>query len=185
MRAPAAVPITERIALICPQIVRQSVPKLVLITAIGIASGSRTAARRSLRSRRFRHFLNAPFPRRVRASISRQTGSIKATRRANRLRSRPDALQPVPSRLRFPLRTRPIAPVPADVSPSQPQPPEEPTTAPAVARPRGGTDGRAESPLTTAGQDARRQRRLVAGEHEPGGYGLWLPLLRPLRGRLP
>ncbi len=46
------------------------------------------------------------------------------------------------------------APEPADVSPSQPQPPEEPTTAPAVARPRGGTDGRAASPLTTAGQDA-------------------------------
>ena len=107
MRAPAAIPITERIALIRPQILRQSAPKMVLITAIGIASGSRTAAQRSRRSRRFRHYLNAPFPRRVRASISRQTGSIKATRRANRLRSTPDALQPVPSRLRFPLRTRP------------------------------------------------------------------------------
>ena len=46
------------------------------------------------------------------------------------------------------------APVPADVPPNQPQPAAEPTTAPAVARPRGGTDGRAESPLTTAGQDA-------------------------------
>ena len=45
-------------------------------------------------------------------------------------------------------------PVPADVPPNQPQPAEEPTTAPAVARPRGGTDGRAESPLTTAGRDA-------------------------------
>jgi hypothetical protein len=46
------------------------------------------------------------------------------------------------------------APVPADVPASQPQPAEQPTTAPAVARPRGGTDGRAESPLTRAGQDA-------------------------------
>ena len=50
VRAPAAVPITERIALICPQILRQSVPKVMLITAIGIASGSRTAAQRSRRS---------------------------------------------------------------------------------------------------------------------------------------
>ena len=106
VRASAAIPITERIARICPQILRQSAPKIVLITAIGIASGSRTAAQRSRRSRRFRHYLNAPFSRRVRASISKQTGSIKATRRANRLRSRPDALQPVLSRLRFPLRTR-------------------------------------------------------------------------------
>ena len=106
VRAPAAVPITERIALICPQIVRQSVPKPMLITAIGIASGSRTAAQRSRRSRRFRHYLNAPFPHRAPASISKQTGSIKAMRRANQLRSRPDALQPVPSPLRFPLRTR-------------------------------------------------------------------------------
>ena len=46
------------------------------------------------------------------------------------------------------------APVPADVPPNQSQPAQQPTTAPAVARPRGGTDGRAESPLTTAGQDA-------------------------------
>ena len=46
------------------------------------------------------------------------------------------------------------APVPADVSPNQPQPAEQPTTAPAVARPRGGTDGRAESPLTKAKQEA-------------------------------
>jgi hypothetical protein len=106
VRAPAAVPITERIALICPQILRQSVPKVVLITAIGIASGSRTAAQRSHRSRRFRQYLNAPFPHRVPASISRQTGSIKATRPVNRLRPRPDALPPVPSRLRSPLRTR-------------------------------------------------------------------------------
>src|SRR6185312_2482846 len=107
VRAPAAVPITERIALICPQKPRRSVPKVVLITAIGIASGSRTAAQRSHRSRRFQQHLNAPFPLRAPASISRQTGSIKATRRANRLRSRPDAVQLVPSRLRFPLRTRP------------------------------------------------------------------------------
>ena len=47
------------------------------------------------------------------------------------------------------------APVPADVPPTQPQPAEQPTTAPAVARPHGGTDGRAESPLTTAQQEAR------------------------------
>jgi hypothetical protein len=47
------------------------------------------------------------------------------------------------------------APVPADVPSTQPQPAEQPTTAPAVARPHGGTDGRAESPLTTAQQEAR------------------------------
>ena len=47
------------------------------------------------------------------------------------------------------------APVPADLPPTQPQPAEQPTTAPAVARPRGSTDGRAESPLTTAQQEAR------------------------------
>ena len=47
------------------------------------------------------------------------------------------------------------APVPADVSPTQPQPAGQPTTAPAVARPHGGTDGRAESPLATAQQEAR------------------------------
>jgi hypothetical protein len=46
------------------------------------------------------------------------------------------------------------ATVPAGVPPTQPQPAEQPTTAPAVARPHGGTDGRAESPLTTASQDA-------------------------------
>jgi hypothetical protein len=46
------------------------------------------------------------------------------------------------------------AAVPADVSPNQPQPAEQPTTAPAVARPHRGTDGRAESPLATAGQNA-------------------------------
>ena len=44
----------------------ESVPKLVLITAIGIASGSRTAAQRSLRSRRRRPSLNAPVPGRAR-----------------------------------------------------------------------------------------------------------------------
>ena len=155
VRAPAAVPITERIALICPQILRQSVPKVVLITAIGIASGSRTAAQRSRRSRRFRHYLNAPFPRRVRASISRQTGSIKATRRASRLRSSTGcaAAGAVTPAVSAPDST--TAPVPADVPPTQPQPAEEPTTAPAVARPHGGTDGRAESPLTTAQQEAR------------------------------
>jgi len=48
-----------------------------------------------------------------------------------------------------------IAPVPVDVPPTQPQPAEQPTTAPPVARPHGGTDGRAESPLTTAQQEAR------------------------------
>jgi hypothetical protein len=47
------------------------------------------------------------------------------------------------------------APVPADVPPTQPQPAEQSTTAPAVARPHAGTDGRAESPLTTAQQEAR------------------------------
>ena len=47
------------------------------------------------------------------------------------------------------------APVPADLPPTQPQPAEQPTTAPAVARPHGSTDGRAESPLTTAQQEAR------------------------------
>jgi hypothetical protein len=46
------------------------------------------------------------------------------------------------------------APVPAEVPPNQPQPAEQPTTAPAVARPHRGTDGRAESPLATAGQNA-------------------------------
>jgi hypothetical protein len=107
VRAPAAIPITERIARMRPRILRQSAPKVMLITPIGIVSGSRTAAQRSRRWRQFRHYLNAPLPRRVRASISKQTGSIKATRRASRLRSTPDALQPVPSRLRFPLRTRP------------------------------------------------------------------------------
>jgi hypothetical protein len=45
-------------------------------------------------------------------------------------------------------------PVPADVPPNQPQPAGQPTTAPAVARPHGGTDGRAGSPLTTARQEA-------------------------------
>ena len=105
VRAPAAIPITERIARIRPQILRQSAPKMVLITAIGIASGSRTAAQRSRRSRRFRRYLNAPFPRRVPASISSQTGSIKAIRRVKRLRSPPDAVQP--SRRWSPLRTRP------------------------------------------------------------------------------
>jgi DNA segregation ATPase FtsK/SpoIIIE, S-DNA-T family len=45
-------------------------------------------------------------------------------------------------------------PVPADLPPTQPQPAEQPTTAPPVARPHGGTDGRAESPLTAARQDA-------------------------------
>ena len=106
VRAPAAIPITERIARIRPQILRQSAPKVVLITAIGIVSGSRTAAPRSRRSRQFRHYLNAPFPRRVRASISRQTGSIKVIRRVSRLRSPLDAVQPAPSRRRSPLRTR-------------------------------------------------------------------------------
>jgi len=48
-----------------------------------------------------------------------------------------------------------IAPVPVDVPPTQPQPAEQPTTAPPVARPHSGTDGRAESPLTTAQQKAR------------------------------
>jgi hypothetical protein len=47
------------------------------------------------------------------------------------------------------------AAVPADLPPTQPQPAEQPRTAPAVARPHGGTDGRAESPLTTAQQEAR------------------------------
>ena len=47
------------------------------------------------------------------------------------------------------------APVPADLPPTQPQPAEQPTTAPTVARPHGGADGRAESPLTTAQQEAR------------------------------
>jgi hypothetical protein len=47
------------------------------------------------------------------------------------------------------------APVPADLPPTQPQPAEQPTTAPAIARPHGSTDGRAESPLTTAQQEAR------------------------------
>ena len=47
------------------------------------------------------------------------------------------------------------APVPVDVPPTQPQPAEQPSTAPPVARPHGGTDGRAESPLTTAQQEAR------------------------------
>lgn len=47
------------------------------------------------------------------------------------------------------------APVPVEVPPTQPQPAEQPTTAPPVARPRGGTDGRAESPLATAQQEAR------------------------------
>ena len=169
MRAPAAIPITERIALICPQILRQSVPKLVLITAIGIASGSRTAAQRSRRSRRFRHYLNAPFPRRVRASISRQTGSIKATRRANRLRSSTGcaAAGAVTPAVSAPDST--TAPVPADVSPTQPQPAEEPTTAPAVARPHGGTDGRADPRSRRPNRKQVRQRRLVAGEHEPCG----------------
>ena len=46
-------------------------------------------------------------------------------------------------------------PVPVDVPPTQPQPAGQPTTAPAVARPHGGTDGRAESPLATAQQEAR------------------------------
>jgi hypothetical protein len=106
VRASAVVPITERIARSRPQMLRQSAPKVVLTTAIGIASGSRTAALRSRRSRRFRHYLNAPFPHRAPASISKQTGSIKATRRASRLRSPLDAVQPAPPRLRFPLRTR-------------------------------------------------------------------------------
>jgi hypothetical protein len=48
-----------------------------------------------------------------------------------------------------------IAPVPVDVPAIQPQPAEQATTAPPVARPHGGTDGRAESPLTTAQQEAR------------------------------
>ena len=67
----------------------------------------------------------------------------------------PDALQPVPSRRRSPLRTRPSHRCLSDVPPTQPQPAEQPTTAPPVARPHGGTDGRAESPLTTAQQEAR------------------------------
>src|SRR4029077_13457040 len=96
VRAPAAIPITERIARIRPPILRQSAPKVALITAIGIASGSRTAAPRSRRSRRFRQYLNAPFPHRVRASISRQTGSIKAIRRVSRLRPPLDVVQPAP-----------------------------------------------------------------------------------------
>ena len=47
------------------------------------------------------------------------------------------------------------APVPGDLPPTQPQPAEQPTTAPAIARPHGSTDGRAQSPLTTAQQEAR------------------------------
>ena len=108
VRAPATVPITERIARMCPQIVRQSAPKVVLITAIGIVSGSRTAAPRSRRSRHSRRYLNASFPHRAQASISKQTGSIKATRRVSRLRSTPAALQSVPLRRRSPLRSRPL-----------------------------------------------------------------------------
>ena len=43
---------------------------------------------------------------------------------------------------------------PANVPPSEPEPAEQSTTAPAVARPHSGADGRAESPLTIARQQA-------------------------------
>ena len=171
VRAPAAVPITERIALICPQILRQSVPKVMLITAIGIASGSRTAARRSRRSRRCRHHLNAPFPRRVRASISRQTGSIKATRRASRLRSNTGcaaagAVTPAVSAPDSTYRTGACR--------------RSADSTPACRATDDSTGGRAAAwryrrsrriPAHDGPTGSTRQRRLVAGEHESCACG--------------